>query len=180
MKTNTPASHQALLQMQPLDQPKPLGGHAHLQWQAVAIIPGTADCASDTLTAAALGKQLAQQQKTIVGRRICNSVHAFNSRRKRAAKERVLEQKILQLFIENKSLNDSNTAIRKQLQLMQLDNIVLEEMLQFQAKATGLPLDPVHNNGSIFWGAPYPLEELDKARTLQDYRQQLEHIVDCL
>ena len=63
---------------------------------------------------------------------------------------------------------------------MQLDNILLEEMLQFQARATGIPLGPFQNNGSIFWGAAYPLEEPDTEEIHLDYRRQLEQIVDRL
>ena len=174
MITNTPASHQALLPRQPLNQPKSLAGLAHPQCQAVAI---TADCSTP---AAAVDQQHAQQQKTIVGRHICNDLHTFNSERNRAAKECALEQKIFALSIGNKSLNDSNTAMSRQLQLMRLDNIVLEEMLQFLARATGIPLDPAHNNDTIFWGAADPLEEPDTAAIDQDYRQQLEQIVDRL
>ena len=174
MKTSTPASHQALLQMQPLNQPKPVAGLAHQQWQAVAIT-GSLDTPATTLD-----QQLAQQQKTIVGRHICNDVDAFNSREKGAAKECVLEQTILQLSIGNKSLNDSNTVTGRQLQLMRRDNIVLEEMLQFQARATGITLDPVHNNGSIFWGAEYPIEEPYPTEIDLENRRQLEQIVDRL
>lgn len=176
MKTSTPASHQALLQMQPPEQPKPLTGLAHHQWQAVAI---TADCSLDT-PAATFDQQGAQQQKIIVGRHIYNDVHAFNSGGKRAAEECSLEQNTLQLSIGNKSLNDSHTVTNKQLQLLRRDNIVLEEMLQFQARATGIILDPVHNNGSIFWGAGYPLREHFTTEIDLENRRQLEQIVDRL
>ena len=172
MITNTPANHQALLPRQPLNQSP--AGLAHPQCQAVAI---TADCSTP---AAAVDQQRAQQQKTIVGRHICNDVQMFNNRRKHAASECALEQTIFALSIGNKSLNDSNTAMSRQLQLMRLDNIVLEEMLQFLARATGIPLDPAHNNDTIFWGAAYPLEEPVTEEIDLDYRQQLEQIVDRL
>ena len=174
MKTSRPASHQALLQMQPLDQPKPLPGLAHHQWQAVAIT-GSLDTPGATLD-----QQLAQQQKTIVGRHICNDVDALSSREKGAAKECALEQNTLQRSIGNQSLNDSNTVTGRQLQLMRRDNIVLEEMLQFQARSTGIILDPVHNNGSIFWGAKNPLDEHFTTEIDLENRRQLEKIVDRL
>ena len=176
MITNTPASHQALLPRQPLSQPKSLAGLAHHQWQAVAI---TADCSLDT-PAATFDQQRAQQQKIIVGRHICNDVHAFDSGGKRAAEECSLEQNTLQLSIRNKSLNDSNTVTNRQLQLLRRENILLEEMLQFQARATGITLDPVHNNGSIFWGAEYPSGKPYTTAIDQENRQQLEQIVDRL